>query len=348
LNVARHLAAGLASLPLVSWQTAPPSLLLLPLYYAFLAALLLGRHRPRLRLTALPMLLSIIVLALWHPSPAKLDGLTRATFLDVGQGAATLLELADSRTILIDGGSTSGAKDFDPGEQIIAPFLRSRGLGRLDAIVISHDHADHYNGLPYIIKNFRPQTLWVNATTGISSPLKEILALAEAAGSQIKVPDQGTNLITTPKARLACLSQFHQAGDRSASENSRSLVLELVSDGHRIILPGYIMAEDAEVLRRSGMAPKCSVLLAPHHGSDNSASLTLTRDSRPAWVVVSAGAGSKNNFPGPDLLSWCSANHTRVYRTGDEGAISFSLGPEGITWRKLSAKAGSGAQAGIL
>jgi competence protein ComEC len=125
-------------------------------------------------------------------------------------------------------------------------------------------------------------------------------------------------------------------------------VLELQSWGRRIILPADIMTEEGEILRRAGLAQDCAVLLAPHHGSDNSASLVLSRACRPAWLVISAGSGSSENFPGPELLAWSADNQTRLHRTGVEGAISFNLGPNAVTWQKISAKAGTGELTGNL
>ncbi len=349
LSAAQSLAASLSTLPLASWKTAPPPLILFPLYYAVLAIFLFGRRQKVLGWVALPVLISIIGLAIYYPGRPHHASLTSATFLDVGQGAATLLELAEGQSILVDGGSISnGASDFDLGEQIIAPFLRYRGLTRLDAIVVSHDHADHYNGLPYIIENFRPRTVWLNATDDLSPGLAQIKALAEGIGSSIRVPTQGEILLETPTSKLTCLSSFHLSTARSEPENSRSLVLELQSWEQKIILPGDIMAEEGEELRRVGLARNSTVLLAPHHGSDNSASLILTRAFRPAWVVVSAGPAPNENFPGPELLAWCGANHTQLHQTGIKGAITFNLGPEGATWQKISAKAGNDERAGSL
>jgi competence protein ComEC len=349
LTAAQTLASILASLPLASWQTAPPPLILIPLYYATLAILLFGRRQKMLSRLALPLLVLAIGLTIYFPGRPPRDSQSSATFLDVGQGAATLLELAEGQSILVDGGSiTNGDGEFDLGEQIIAPFLRFRGLTRLDALVVSHDHADHYNGLPYIIKNFRPRKVWLNRTTDLSPGLAQIMALAEAAGSSIRVPEQGEILLETPTSKLTCLSSFHLSAAGSYSENSRSLVLELQSWGQRIILPADIMTEEGEILRRAGLAQDCAVLLAPHHGSDNSASLVLSRACRPAWLVISAGSGSSENFPGPELLAWSADNQTRLHRTGVEGAISFNLGPNAVTWQKISAKAGTGELTGNL
>jgi competence protein ComEC len=339
LTAAQRLTALFSSLPLVSWELAPPTLPLLALYYALLVGWLFGRPYRPVRTAALPLLLASIILAGFYPKLISRDTPTSVTFLDVGQGAATLLQLTEGQSILVDGGSDSRrASSFDLGEQVIAPFLRYRGLSRLDGLVISHDHADHYNGLPYIVEHFRPRTVWINSAESPSPGLKRIIGLAAAAGSQIRVPLPDEVLCGSPTAQLVCLGSFHLLPGRVDSENSRSLVLELRSGAHRIVLPGDIMAEDGELLLREKLTGEIAVLLAPHHGSDNSASQVLTRALRPAWIVVSAGAAPDGGFPGPELLAWCEANQTRVHRTGKEGAITFEITPTAISWRKLSRK----------
>src|SRR5262249_40874636 len=85
----------------------------------------------------------------------------RVSFLDVGQGDAAVVELPDARVMLIDGGGFA-SEDFDTGEAIIAPFLWSKKIARVDVLVMSHPQLDHYGGLIYIAEHFAPRELWFN------------------------------------------------------------------------------------------------------------------------------------------------------------------------------------------
>ncbi|MDY6830395.1 MAG: hypothetical protein SWC96_00895 [Thermodesulfobacteriota bacterium] len=51
----------------------------------------------------------------------------RVTILDVGQGNAAVPELPGGKVVLIDGGGFAGTSTFDPGEKVMAPFLRHGG-----------------------------------------------------------------------------------------------------------------------------------------------------------------------------------------------------------------------------
>ena len=88
----------------------------------------------------------------------------RVTFLSVGEGDGAVLQFPGSRVMVIDGGSSYGG--FDSGERIVAPFLWSRKIMRVDYIALSHPDLDHFGGLDFIAMNFAPRAFW---TTGVPS-----------------------------------------------------------------------------------------------------------------------------------------------------------------------------------
>ena len=93
------------------------------------------------------------------------------TAIDVEQGDSLLIVTAEGKTILLDSGGVPGQlhSDFDVGEEVVSPYLWSRGFRRLDAVAISHPYSDHVGGMRSIIANFRPRELWY----GLESPTPE-------------------------------------------------------------------------------------------------------------------------------------------------------------------------------
>ena len=84
--------------------------------------------------------------------------------------------------MLVDGGGIGGgprqaAQDFDIGEEVVSPTLWSRGIQRLDVVALSHAHSDHMGGLPSVLRNFRPNVLWV----GDNPPVDDYNALLDEA-----------------------------------------------------------------------------------------------------------------------------------------------------------------------
>src|SRR5262249_58679340 len=112
---------------------------------------------------------------------------TRATFLDVGQGDAAVVEAAGGAVAVIDGG---GAFDdgFDPGERIVEPFLRARGITRLDLVALSHPHPDHLNGLRRILRRFPVGALWTSGDDGHNPEYARLLEIARGRGVPTPVP----------------------------------------------------------------------------------------------------------------------------------------------------------------
>src|SRR5262249_32358476 len=144
----------LLALRLVVWAAAaiPGAMVHLPapswlVVVTWCGALLLVPHlaaRRWARGAVVALVAAVVGLSFW-PLMAPGDGRLRITFLDVGQGDATLVELPEGRRILIDGGP-GGARRFDVGERVLAPFLWNRFVSRLDAVALTHSDSDHSGG----------------------------------------------------------------------------------------------------------------------------------------------------------------------------------------------------------
>src|SRR5262249_17261285 len=129
-----------------------------------LLALVAARRRRAIAFAGLAALfVSSGVAAGFHTSPRTERGNLEITAIDVGQGDSLLVVSPEGRTMLIDGGGTLGPvhSEFDFGEDVVAPYLWSRGLEHLDVVALTHAHGDHIGGLPRIIEDFHPSELWV-------------------------------------------------------------------------------------------------------------------------------------------------------------------------------------------
>ncbi len=238
------------------------------------------------------------------------------TFLSVGHGLAVVLELPGGETVLCDAGQLSSAS---AGAETIADFLWSRGIPRIDAVVLSHPDADHYNAVPGLLEKFRVKTACVTPQMfqNASGAVEFLRSAFEAWSVEIKTIRRGDSW------RIGeCRFQvFHpNRTEDSGNDNANSLVLGIEYSGWRILITGDIEPPGTQKL--ISMPPwNCDVLLVPHHGSRSGHSAELTGWARPRIAIASSG--SRGVHP---LVAECYRRlGVPVLSTHESGAIRVRL-----------------------
>lgn len=260
---------------------------------------------------------------------------TTLTVLDVGQGSAIVIELPNREVILIDGGrkQSPSATGMNVGENLIAPFLWRQRITRLAMVVCTHPDDDHYNGLPFILKQFRPRTIWINGNEGHERGYEQMLALARELQVEIKVPTAGMVLAQGAGATLTALTDSQLARVKrtedtekkpSPSGNDQSLVLRLTYDQTAFLLPSDIEREAEDALL-SSLPPnlRADVLVAPHHGSATSSSEEFLRAVAPRYVAISAGQNQAGHFPAPEIMARYQRLGLATLNTAERGSLFF-------------------------
>jgi competence protein ComEC len=259
-------------------------------YLGLLAMLMLQSLRPLGR-WALPAGLAWICVGLvsgWvRPTAQEL----RCTFLAVGHGGCTVLEMPDGRTLLYDAGAMGGP---DVTRRQIAPFLWSRGIQRIDEVFLSHADLDHFNGLIDLLDRFAVgQVSWTPTFSQKSTPAVRItLETLERRGIPTRTIRAGDRLsagrveieVLHPPARGPDGKEYRP----EANENNRSLVLVVRHQGTAILLTGDLEGQGMEDVLKLP-PPRVDVLMAPHHGSRRTNTPGLVKRCRPRVVVACLG-----------------------------------------------------------
>lgn len=319
------LAESVAELPYASIWTITPSTPEIALFFIILF-LLLHQGRTIRHLYGAGglslILLYSFTLSLWHPGTSKE---LIVSFLDVGQGSSTLLQLPNGKNILIDGGGYQ-TEQFNVGQGIIAPYLWQKRIWRLDDMVITHPHQDHYNGLPFVYARFQPQRLFVNGDSGNEPAYLQFLATVQKKGTPVLRATAGDTLQQDKGLRLECLGMNGLLDHSSAwSTNNRSLVLRLRYGTRSFLFPGDISIQsENKLLLRQGGLPRADLLLAPHHGSITSAGQDFIAAVAPAMIVVSTSlAGLKTQSTAAHIKAWQQENMP-AWVTAQQGTVTSS------------------------
>ncbi|OLD66611.1 MAG: hypothetical protein AUI33_10825 [Ignavibacteria bacterium 13_1_40CM_2_61_4] len=261
------------------------------------------------------------------------------TFLDVGQGDAALVELPDGKAILIDSGpeSTSG----NAGARFIEPYLRRRGIRRLDDIVLSHPHSDHLGGIPYLLRHVAVDRVADAGSWAHSVLFREYLHCIDSLRIPRKLVRGGSRIEEFEGIRLYALhpsAGFIPRDTTTRSNlNNQSLVLKLVYGRSSLLLAGDAEREaEDRMIGTYGSFLKSDVLKTGHHGSLTSSSDRFLDLVKPAIAVVSVGARNKFRLPSAIVLRRLSDRGTHFFRTDESGAVVIESDGEGWTvvdWR---------------
>lgn len=279
---------------------------------------------------AILLLCSLVAVSVFTKTAKQSSRLSSVTFLDVGHGASILLQLPGNKNILIDGGGAESER-FNVGERLIGPFLWNQKIRHLDAVVVTHPHADHYNGLPFILARFRPKKIWINGTSGHDSRYRELLTIAGQLAIETKIAKVGETIFQAGTTHLLCIhssdSDFNEENSQHATwvnPNDLSIVLRLETENKSFLLPADISGAVAGMLIKKGTNLKADVLMAPHHGSPSSMNQEFIRAVAPEFIAISAGRNNPFNFPAQSFLD-LQQKGIEVLTTSRDGTITFII-----------------------
>lgn len=244
------------------------------------------------------------------------DNRLRIYFLDVGQGDSILIQSPDKRYILVDGGPSSSAQKLI--SNITGNFHR-----RIDLVILTHPHNDHYAGLIDVIQKYEIGTIILPDITG-NEPLYNSF-LNEVRHQKIKTvfaPNKTDinfgagiylDLIDTPRK-----------GAVSKNANESSIITRILYGSLSIFLTGDAPIEEESAALATNQDLRADILKVGHHGSKTSTSEEFLSASKPAITVIQSGVKNRFGHPHTETLSRLQKFNSQIFRNDEKGTIEFA------------------------
>ncbi len=279
----------------------------------------------------LPLFLQI-AMNTWSPTG-------EITFIDVGQGDAILIKLPFQQgTYLIDTGGIvpfstekwqEKNREFEVGKNIIVPFLKSKGITRIDKLILTHGDYDHIGGVQTILAELKVEEI-VFPIVAEQSELemeishiakgKEIVTTYVSEGSHWKSGDNKFQVLSPPTQGM------------NHDKNNGAIVIHAQIGGLAWLFTGDIEKEREESLVTDYSSLDIDVLKVGHHGSKTSTSERLLSEFTPEVAIISVGEKNRYGHPHQEVLTRLQKYHIQILRTDQQGAITYFFRGENGTF----------------
>lgn len=261
--------------------------------------------------------LSVLTLtaAIWVNRQDYQYGVLTALTLDVGQGESVILT-SGGETALVDCGSSNSYKD--PGG-LAADTLHSMGVRELSAVVVTHYHADHTNGLYEVLRRIPVQTVYLPDIEDEYGVRERLVSLAEEKGAQVTYVTKET-ADTLGDTVLTIYPPVQSGGDL----NELGLTALASAGDFDLLITGDMSGSTEKKLVETYALPDIEVLVVSHHGSRYSSNIRFLKSVMPEAAVISVG---DNNYghPSEETLQRLLAVGADIWRTDQQGTIRITV-----------------------
>ena len=323
----------LGSLPYQIWNPMKPSLLLVFMAYGTVFFFFISMERKKqLILSSFLLLLPIGVM---HVRP-YLDSSTRITFLNVGQGDCIVIEMPYRKEIIMidTGGILRFEQDawkstnevYEVGRQIVVPFLKGKGITKIDTLVITHADADHMEGAEEILREIHVSEIHISPGSSNKGVMEDLMK--EVIQQQIPMFEK--------RAGGEVDSSYYQFQyiypmDAVYEGNNDSLVLSMRNSSFHGLFIGDLEKEgELELVNKYPEALKeITLLKIGHHGSKTSSEPSFLALTNPDLSIITAGFRNQFGHPHPDVVERLDALQIPFLQTGRDGTIEVEITKNG-------------------
>jgi competence protein ComEC len=299
-----------------------PTIVQIVIYYLLLIVMLLLINRSEKKRYAFTLLIMIFVITF------RCNNEFAITFLDVGQGDGIVIQSVDGTNYMIDGGSTN-VKNV--GKYRILPYLKSKGIKKLDYCILTHPDEDHKSGLIEIINSDYVIDNLIMPDTGMEDEAyNELVQLAKESGIHVIYFSKGDKL-TEGELELECLHPYKEYVPDS--RNDYSTVLSLRFGDLDMLLTGDVETKGEKEITKI-ITKDYDILKVAHHGSKNSTSEEFLDKINAEYAIISCGENNRYGHPHQELIQRLEDDEMEVMITKDIGAITIKVKGKELEYSK--------------
>ncbi|RWR15176.1 DNA internalization-related competence protein ComEC/Rec2 [Siminovitchia fortis] len=337
VQLSEKIASAAGSLPFSVILTGKPSTLgMIFIVSGILAFFVLKEKRIHPLKCALPLIFILIC----HSAIQKYSAYGEVVFIDVGQGDSILIKLPYNQGIyMIDtGGQLSfpvaewqeRRKPFKVGRDTLIPFLKSKGISRIDKLILTHSDADHIGAADELIGELEIGEILISPNSWIKPIMADVVNKAFKEKIAVKEVKAGYGWENKSGS-----FHFIYPFDDEYEGNDDSLVLYASFGRIDWLFTGDLeKGGEEEVLSRYSRLD-IDVLKVGHHGSRGSSSEPFIQMIKPEYAIISAGKSNRYGHPHAEVLEILEEENIRIFRTDEHGAIHYRFTSKGGTFKTV-------------
>lgn len=321
-----------SKVPFCTWIGGSPQIWQCVLYYVlFLTGVILlwivrdDHRKKKIFLLVCVVFTFLGILLLGYQPKGKLE----ITCLDIGQGDCIVVSFPEGQNILIDGGSSNKKKI---AQYQILPYLKNRGISRLDAVMVSHTDEDHISGIMELLELIEKNLTTIQIDALIlpdwkeqNTAYQELVQSAEAAGIAILKSQEGKSFCFG-STKIEFLTPFYEADGKDPNEDG--MVMRLSYGDFQGLFTGDIGEEtEKELLESLG---DIEFLKVAHHGSRYSTDQEFLDVVKPEIAVISCSAANTYGHPAAETVKRLNQSGAEVFYTMKNGAVFVKTDGERI------------------
>lgn len=271
-------------------------------------------------LFALAIAICVLAASCYVPpesSSSQIAGTLKVHFIDVGQGDAVLIQLPDSRNMLIDAGPTDAAST-------LVSYLKKAGVSKIDYLVFTHPHEDHIGGGKLVVSQFQIGKVYMPRASHTSSTYERLLEALDAKKLTVTEAKASRSIFSGQN-----LDAYFAGPAKSYDDlNNWSAVVVLRYGKTRFLFAGDAESLAEQDMIKAGTLKDVDVLKVGHHGSYTSTSKEFLSTVKPEYAVICVGKDNSYGDPHKVTLDKLKAQNVTVYRTDLNGTIVVSSNGE--------------------